>query len=925
MSAIRSLVPRSVGLETLVDVPLPKNFIDENSMMGKAVNRDKPDSVQTQLSAPLQIVGWDIFGPCKSASFGGHQYCAVFVDHFTRYCWVYMLKDKSEMPEIVKQFVADTALIRKDYPLCCLRRDNAGENVSQALEAWLRDKGIRSEKSTPHEPWQNGKAENHIKVLCNIARTNMVASGLAGRYWARAITYAADISNVQYRADLKMSPFEALHKQKPNLSHFQPFGVECWVYVRPEQRNDRKFDARGVQGIFVGRATFENKPASVIHIPSKGTTSRAFVVTNNVVFGHKYPLAMVHPTQSSGGVIDSIPQSASAAELVPGNVLAIDKVLNTHLVVRLQNSSVRTISHRQFYAYLIDAQDSQFTQQYLNLLDAHILFEDLSGLADFVIESDVCYSADFKQKLVDPKNHADAMARSDASAWKEAEIKEVQGLINRGCFKIVDRPANCTPLPTTMVYKYKYSKDNNVTVRKCRLCVRGDRQREGVDYFKYKTYSAVLNSRENRVLCALAASTGWSVHQTDITQAFTYGELDPGVEIYCYIPDGFPSVSSNKVLKLERSVYGLKQAPAAFKDKLTSFFKSKNFKAVNDAGTVWMLTQGSSVIITACYVDDVLHFTNDQKLYRIFRQSFEKQFDVKSSDTVDVYLGNEVIIDKSKRKVALSQSHYILSCLDRFGLSNCNGVDLPLRERLSSSSQPSTPVADDCTVYRAMVGSLLYVAQWTRPDISYSVSELSRFVSNPGQVHLEQAKRVFRYLSKTSALHLEYSPSAVPGSPVADNQLWGYVDSDWAGCPDTRRSTSGYVLMLNGAAVSWRCKRQSVFALSSAEAEFIAASSMVQEVIFLRKFLDNLGFKQNSPTPIFADNETCIHWSEGSVGGSDRAKHIDLRKHFVHDARQQGILQLQKIDSEFNGADLLTKPFKDTMLFERHRKHLMGY
>jgi hypothetical protein len=131
--------------------------------------------------------------------------------------------------------------------------------------------------------------------------------------------------------------------------------------------------------------------------------------------------------------------------------------------------------------------------------------------------------------------------------------------------------------------------------------------------------------------------------------------------------------------------------------------------------------------------------------------------------------------------------------------------------------------------------------------------------------------------------------------------------------------------MLNGAAVSWRCKRQSAFALSSAEAEFIAASSMVQEVIFLCKFLDNIGVKQNSPTPIFADNETWIRWSEGSVGGSDRAKHIDLRKHFVHDARQHGTLQLQKIDSKFNGADLFTKPFQDTMLFERHSKHLMGY
>jgi hypothetical protein len=144
---------------------------------------------------------------------------------------------------------------------------------------------------------------------------------------------------------------------------------------------------------------------------------------------------------------------------------------------------------------------------------------------------------------------------------------------------------------------------------------------------------------------------------------------------------------------------------------------------------------------------------------------------------------NEVIIDKSKRKVALSQSHYILCCLDSFGLSYCYGVDLPLREKLSSSSQPSTPLPDDCTIYSAMVGSLLYVAQWTRPDISYSVSELYCFVSNPGKVHMEPAKQGFRYFAKTSSLRLEYSPSAVPGSPIEDNQMLGYVD--WAGCPDT--------------------------------------------------------------------------------------------------------------------------------------------
>ena len=138
-----------------------------------------------------------------------------------------------------------------------------------------------------------------------------------------------------------------------------------------------------------------------------------------------------------------------------------------------------------------------------------------------------------------------------------------------------------------------------------------------------------------------------------------------------------------------------------------------------------------------------------------------------------------------------------------------------------------------------------------------------------------------------------WSSASLPGLPeIPSNTLWGYVDSDWAGCPDSHRSTSGFVFMLNGASISWRSKRQPTVALSSAEAEFISASAMVQEVIFLRKFLSEIGFPLTAPTPVFADNETCIAWSEGSVGGSERAKHVDLRMHFVHEARVAGHLRL---------------------------------
>ena len=156
------------------------------------------------------------------------------------------------------------------------------------------------------------------------------------------------------------------------------------------------------------------------------------------------------------------------------------------------------------------------------------------------------------------------------------------------------------------------------------------------------------------------------------------------------------------------------------------------------------------------------------------------------------------------------------------------------------------------------------------------------------------------------------------------NVLWGFVDSDWAGCPDSRRSTSGYTLMLNGAAVSWKSKRQSVVALSTAEAEFIAASSMVQEVIYTRRLLEKLGFPQSDPTRIYEDNTTCIKWAGGVVGGSDRAKHIDLREHFVHEAQSNKVLQLEPVDSADNAADLLTKPLLKAA-FLPLRKRMMGF
>ena len=906
------------GLEDLRGISFPHNYVSANVRRGKATKMDQPKSNPKRADRPLQVVHFDLFGPCKHPSFAGHSYCVVLIDDCTRYTWVYTIKNKSDVFDVLKKFYADTAIIRSKHPLCCFRRDNAGENFSAAAVKWMTDNGIQSSSSTPHEPWQNGRAEVQIRVLCNIARTNMIASGLTGKFWARAIFYAADISNIQYRPDLKMSPFESLYGTKPDVSKCQPFGIECWLYVRADQRQDRKFDDRGEPAIYCGRSTMDNRSSYVLYVP--GRSRPTFVSTNNVVFGNRCPMAKDSPDFiDNEEVVLDFPPEANTSDINSSSVETILDQTETHYILQMTDDSVKSMAKPTFEASFVRAQNAVWSQKNANIMNQILFLQEVNAFSSESFFNAETVHFTETAKYVDPTSYADAMSRSDAKLWQEAFDKEMKGLVARNVFTVVDRPVDRNPLGTTMIYKYKIDRVKNTVTSKCRLCLRGDWQKEGVDFFKHKTFSAVLNSRENRALYSLAAANNWHMFSSDITQAFTYGKLD--VPLYCHPPPGF-DCPKGTVLGLNYCLYGAKQAPACFKAVLTEFMRSEDFTACNDSQTVWVKRENQSVLYNATFVDDVQHCTNDLAMYRSFRKRFEKKFDLKSDDHIEVYLGNRITQDRAKGTVTMSQEHYLMACLEKFGLADCNGVDKPISARLTVQDQPEVTNSSVQELYRGMVGSLLYLASWTRPDIAFAVSELSRFVSNPGKPHLEAAKRVFRYLKKTMHLGLVYrsSPSTMP-----PNTLWGYVDSDWAGCPDSRRSTSGLVFMLNGAAISWRSKRQPTVALSSAEAEFISASAMVQEVIYLRKFLANLGYPQTAPTPVFADNETCISWSEGSVGGSERAKHIDLRIHFVHEARTAGHLELRKLDSKVNAADILTKASTPPDVFSDLRRRMMGH
>jgi hypothetical protein len=901
MATLRKTKDYVIGLESLRDSYFPGEHHTESVVReGKMHHIDRPQSTGTRGTRPMECIHWDTAGPMKTRSTRNSLYVTVFTCAYSRYTFIYEHSSTADIPRLLDRFDADTSLLQEKHGrIRCVRRDNASVNVSAEVMDWLDKRQIRSETSNPYEPWQNGHAERMIQTLNSIARTVMIDSGLEGRFWFLAMQYATRIHNIQYSAVINSSPFLLMHGAKPDVSGDRQFGVEAWLFVRPEQRSDPKFGKRGEPCIFVGYPL--NQQGYLLWCPSRGTN--CIIASSNVVFGTRCPRAQLN----SGGLFPDTTKELFLDELP--TAFRIEEVRNTpdlqfmgtfqdhYILGSASRGELRSLPVSAVLDLFHYTDEQSLAAAHLSLVDSYAILH-VKELGP-ELRPDI------------PRTSIQALSPPFLSEWKPAMEKEIQGFLRHKCFK----PVPAVPCMRTLPGQWLFSRKRTGQA-KARFVVGGHRQRLGTDYFEFKNYCAVLASRDNRVLLALAAANGWCIHQTDIEQAFLHGVLDD-VDLYIQPPALYPC-ATNQVLKLLKAVYGLHQAPPKFKKEVTDWLRSQGYQAANDAETVWILRKDGNILIHALYADDFLHFSNNKNMYATFRDQIKKRFDIKTGE-VGAYLGNKIVVESGKYTVSMDQSEYIQQILEKFEMGESHAVATPMVSRLSSSHKGEELSSEDKSQYRIIVGSLLYLACWTRPDIAFAVSELSRFVSDPGSVHMQAAKRVLRYLKGTKDLGLKFTRP----SDGSLNRLWGYVDSDWAGCVDTRKSTTGYVLMLNGAVIAWKSKRQNVVALSSAEAEFMAASSLVQEVIYIRKLLTNLGFPQGSATEIGEDNRTCIAWSEGSVGGSDRAKHIDLRVHFVHAAVQDKTISLYNIKSEHNVADILTKALPEPT-FTVLRKQLMG-
>lgn len=440
---------------------------------------------------------------------------------------------------------------------------------------------------------------------------------------------------------------------------------------------------------------------------------------------------------------------------------------------------------------------------------------------------------------------------------------------------------------------------DGVAVRhKARLVAKGFSQLKGIDY--NETYAPVVRYTSIRFLLALAAKYNLLIHQMDAVTAFLNAKLQE--EIFMTQPTGFDD-GSGLVCKLKRSLYGLKQSSRVWNEELNNVLLNFGLERSNVDQCIYYHADKNKMLILAIYVDDVLIFANDLIIINNVKTALSTKFKMKDMGEAASILGMRITLDKKMRTIKIDQSQYIAEVLARFGMDQCNEISTPidLNQKLTADMCPTNDV-DKMMMrdvpYMQAVGCLLFAAQISRPDICFAVNMLSRFSGNPGKAHWNAVKRVMRYLKGTINKGLVYNGES--------SDIIGFCDADWASDIDSRRSTTGYVFIHQGAAISWGTRRQRTIALSTTEAEFMAIVAAIQESIWLKRLEKELITTSTQTLVLHCDNKNAIHIATNN-SYSSRTKHVDIKSKFISEAMKYNHIILKYIETNNMLADILTK------------------
>ena len=812
----------------------------------------------------LELIHSDLGDFRSTMSRGGKHYYITFVDDYSRYTRVYLLKSKDEAEEKFMIYKAEVEN-QLDLKIKRLRSDRGGEYDSTSLRKFCELNGIVHEVTAPYTPEQNGIAERKNRTLKDMMNAMLISSGMPTNMWGEAILSACYVLNRVPHKKLDKTPYELWKGFKPNLSHLKVWGCLGKIGVPSFQRS--KIGPKTVDAVFIGYAS--NSAAYRLILKDASYLGAIRESRDVEFFEHIFPMKM-----NASLWLPSTSSDVSHDFVVPTSESSDTRESIESLEPR---RSKRARTEKDF--------GSDFIVNFL-VEKGNLNMEDTYA---FILEDD-------------PRSYSEAMRSIDSTFWQEAINSELESIRNNHTWVLTDLPRACKPLSSKWVFKKKLKPDGSIDKFKARLVVCGNRQTHGLDFFD--TYSPVTKVATIRALIALASIHDLVIHQMDVKTAFLNGDLNE--EIYMKQPEGcVVRGQENKVCKLVRSLYGLKQAPKQWYEKFDRTITSNGFSVNDSDACVYSKCDKNGCVIICLYVDDMLIFGTSIDVVRNTKDFLNSCFDMKDLGEADVILG--IKITRTDGGICLSQTHYVEKLLKKFDMFNCSPVSTPYDPKIPLLKNKGNSVSQE--QYARIIGSVMFLMNYTRPDIAYAVSRLSRYTHNPDNEHWGALIRLLRYLRGTMdwGLHYRRTPRV----------LEGYCDANWISDNDEIKSTSGFVFTLAGAAISWKSSKQTVKAKSTMESEFIALELAGQEAEWLRALLADIPL-WGKPTPsvsMLTDSQAAMSVAKNQSYNGKR-RHIRLRHAIIKDMIRNNVISIDHVRSERNIADPLTKGLDRKLMHE---------
>ncbi|CAI7915601.1 unnamed protein product [Closterium sp. NIES-54] len=815
-----------------VALPILQKLVKNEMIAGIRV-KGEPDEATAK--APLDEVVMDVVGPLKLGA-AGEEYFLTIVDVYTCMTWVYVLSKKSDMAETVKTDWLPMVERQQDRLVKSIRTDRGGEFLSKEFSLWLNKNGIRHSLTMPYPPAMNGIAERANRTITETACGLLIEVGLPDYFWPDAVRSACVAKNraLTHMGADKCVPCVEWVRRKPKVDMLRVFGCMCMALV-PKHLRHNKLGAKAIWVVHLGMAQRSKEWPLLDPFTKKFLVSRVYKLMEKLIY--KYWKAeneakigvRFGEVKSSGMEHVELPLELSSSStstrqsfLLSGGEEAKDTEEEEEEVQQVSERAPALLSRttsaprirvtpQQRQGLHVPTGEEEGRSKRKVQAPNRLTYDApgklgksaLGGAAMMVgddeeSEYEECTFVLFSPVEMpgEPATLKEALESSDAEDWKKAMESELKSIEENDTWELVELPEGCKAIMSKWLFKIKSDADSKIEHYKSRVVAKGYQQKEKLEF--KELFAPVVKPTTLRTLLAGAAIKGWVVKQMDVTTAFLNGILEE--DIFLAQPEGF-DVVNGRVLKLKKNLFVLKQAFRQWSLKLREVLEEIGFTPSTTVHSFFMLGKGEQRSFMVVYVDVILMFSHSCGLVKEVMLKLQGKFKCKALGDVNFYLGLHIERDVEKRCMRVHQRKYLEALAANFGHTKGHVATLfPSGFKCVKESVGE----EERHRFHSLVGSLMYAAVNTQPDVALATGQLTRVVQCPNEEKIAAGMRVTKYLGQAPTIGLQYSAAAQRRQKGADGVelgclfLTAFSDASYASEPEDMTSVGGFICCVGG-------------------------------------------------------------------------------------------------------------------------------